>query len=118
MKNKSTVTKKVIVSRIHKKLGKALNQRLLQDALNAICVTLQDNILQDNAISVENLGTISPYIFHSHNGINIQTGQLQVTPPFRTVKFHPHFIFLELLSQRRNNFLKKEGELDRRRRKS
>lgn len=107
MKNKKSVTKKVIVSKIHKKLGEALNRRLLTDAVSVICLTLQENLLQDQAVSVENLGTFSPYVFHGHAGVNISTGQLQQVKPFRTVKFHPHFVFLELLASRREGFLKR-----------
>lgn len=108
MKNKKAVTKKVIANKIHQTLGMALNKRIIQDAINAICTTLQDNIERDQAVSVENFGTMSPYVFHSHAGMNIATGELRQVPAFHTVRFHPHFIFLELLSRRRESFLEKK----------
>ena len=108
MKNKKAVTKKVIATKIHQKLGMALNKRVIQDAINAICACLQDNIERDRAVSVENFGTISPYVFHSHSGMNIATGELREVPAFHTVRFHPHFIFLELLARRREAFLEKK----------
>lgn len=107
MMNKTyVVTKKNIVSKMYKKLGRELNQRLVQDAVNALCVKLQEALIQNQAVSIENFGTISPFIFHKHNGMNIQTGKLQEIAQFRTVRFHPHSILLELLSQHRDSFIK------------
>ncbi len=108
MKSRKAVTKKNIADKIHQKLGMALNKRVIQDAINAICMNLQDKIVRDQTISVENFGTISPYTFHNHYGMNVATGELQEFPAFRTVKFHPHFIFLELLARRRESFLEKK----------
>lgn len=108
MKTKKRVTKKVIISKIHKKMGEALNKRIVRDAVNAICSSLEEQFVQDQALSVENFGTLSPYVFHGHTGLNIQTGEMQEVKPFRTVKFHPHFVFLDLLVLRRESFLEKK----------
>lgn len=104
-KTKKTVTKKKLVTKIYNRFGQALNQRLIQDAVNIICTTLQNNLLQDRAVSVENFGTLSPYSFHKHSGLNLATGQIEEVKSFRTVKFRPHFTLLELLAQRRESFL-------------
>jgi len=106
--SKKVLTKKIIISKIHKKLGGALNKRLIRDAVNAVCVSLQEQLFEDQAISIENFGTLSPCVFHQHKGVNIHTGRIQEVPSFRTIKFHPHFVFLDLLSRRRDLFLEKK----------
>lgn len=100
-----TVDKKTLAKRLQKKMGCALKRRLLWDAVLAISSKMEEKLICDQAISVEHFGTLSPYIFHSHNGINIASGQIERIDSFRTVKFHPHTTLSFLLSQRRENFL-------------
>ncbi len=106
---KSTTTKKKIVEKIYRRLDCSLKQRVIQDVVNIICTALQNDLLQDRAISVENFGTFSPYRFHEHRAMNIATGQIEKVKSFRTVKFRPHFTLLELISQRRESFLRKKS---------
>lgn len=103
-KSKKFLNKKSLAKKIQKKLGFALKQRLIRDAVLAICSKMEEKLIADQAISVENFGTLSPYTFHDHDGMNIATGQIERVPSFRTVKFHPHATFLVLLSQRRDSF--------------
>lgn len=107
-KKKRVVTRQVIVSKIYKKFNKALHKRLIQDAVNIICLQLQDNLSKNKTVSVENFGTLSPYLFHEHLGMDVSTGQIRNFSSFRTIKFHPHHNFLFLLTPRRANFLKRE----------
>lgn len=108
-RTKSAVTRKKIAGKIYRRFGSALKQRIILDAINIICVTLHNDILQDRAVSVENFGTFSPYRFHEHRAMNIATGQIEKVKSFRTVKFRPHFTLLELVSQRRESFLGKKS---------
>jgi len=108
-RTKSTITRKKIAEKIYRRFGSALKQRVIQDAVNIICITLHNNIVQDRAVSVENFGTFSPYRFHEHRAMNIATGQIEKVKSFRTVKFRPHFTLLELVSLRRESFLGKKS---------
>lgn len=102
MKNKKTMAKKAIVDKIHKKIGRALDRHLIADAINVICSIIQDKLLKDQAISVENFGTLYSYFFHEHLGMDVTTGRLRKVKSFRTVKFRPHAVFWSLVAQRKS----------------
>lgn len=108
MKKTKIVTKKVIANKIQKKLNYTLKKTVIQDAISVMCVMIQKELIRDQAVSIENFGTLSPYTFHQHMGRNVVTKQLQEIESFRSVKFRPHSVFLELLAQRKASFLTNE----------
>ena len=65
--------------------------------------------LEDNdAVSIGNLGTLSPYIYHGHKAHNINTRELYNLPPRILVRFHPSETMRGLLAERKNNFFIKK----------
>ena len=101
----STVTKNTIVNVIYTRFGKSLKKRIINDALVEICDFLQNELLQDHAVSVENFGTFSPFVFPGHRGMNVASGDIRLVAPFRTVRFHAHATLLGLLACKRSSFL-------------
>jgi nucleoid DNA-binding protein len=99
------VTKKKIVSKLHKRLGKSLSKDLLQDSINTILLMLKENLTKDVAVSINNFGTFSPYTYHGHIGLDVSNYTIRRTKKFRTVKFRPHVVFLELLAICREDFV-------------
>lgn len=100
----ATTTKQKIISRIRKRFGKKLSPLLIHDAVIVICDMLVDELAANRVVSVHNFGSLSPYEFHGHRGINVATGRVEEVRPFRTVKFRPHVSLKKILSCRREGF--------------
>lgn len=84
------VSKKNLVARIQKRFGDELSQHLIKDAAKVLIDTMISDLISDSPVSVENFGTLSPYVYQGHDGLNIATGKKVFVEPFRTVRFHPH----------------------------
>ena len=102
----NTIDKKKLTNIIYRRLGGALSKSAIYDAINVINDSLIDMIVNNKAISIENFGTISPYVFHSHKGMNIASGKIQQVQEFKTVKFRVHNVFQTLVEQRKKKFKK------------
>lgn len=100
------IDKRKITSIVYKKLNGVLPKKSIYDAITVINNSLIESIIEDKAISIYNFGTLSPYLFHGHEGMNIATGHVQSVKPFRTVKFRAHSHFFALIEQRKNKFTK------------
>lgn len=92
--------------KIYSKLNGAIPQKRIHDAINIICDSIKEDILEGKSVSVHNLGTFSPFLFHGHKGLNVATGNIENHEPFKTVKFRPHSTFSKMISERRQRFLK------------
>lgn len=95
------VTKKHLTEKIQKRFGNEITQRLLKDATDSIIDTIITELTCDRPVSVENFGTLSPFIFHGHQGMDIATGKNVFVPAFRTVRFHPHDGLRALMERRK-----------------
>lgn len=84
------ISKKQLVARIQKRFGDELSQHLIKDAAKVIIDNMISDLISDNPVSVENFGTLSPYVYPGHDGLNIATGKKVFVEPFRTVRFHAH----------------------------
>ncbi len=76
--------------------------------MNLVCGEIVREILGNQAISIKNFGTLSPYRFHGHKALDVSTGIVGSVKPFRTVRFHPHAVFLRLMEGRRDKFRTEE----------
>ena len=74
--------------------------------VTTICDHVIDNLSEDNAFSVQNFGTLSPYLFHGHQGFNIASGRMQYVKPFKTVRFRAPAVFKRLSIEKRERFEK------------
>ena len=75
-----------------------------------ICEELAESLIENEAITIKNFGTLNPYLFHSHRGYNVQTGIVQEYPEFWSVKFHTHDAFQKLMEEKREYFSKKKED--------
>ena len=60
-------------------------------------------LVNNQAISVENWGTISPYIYLSHKSRDIKTQKLFDTKPTKRIKFRTHSVFQDLIDAKKPN---------------
>ena len=67
-----------------------------------------DRLSAGEIISIENLGTFSPYLFHGHKGWSHGKNGLVEYPPFTTVRFHPADALEKLLLLKEEQFRKKK----------
>jgi len=101
-----TIDKRKLTEIIHKRLGGSLSKSSIYDAINVINDSLIEMVVDNKAISVSNFGTIAPYVFHKHKGLNISTGEIQEVEEFKTVKFRVHDTFQTLVAQKKHKFKK------------
>ena len=74
--------------------------------VNALCAELAAKLSRNEAVSVRNFGTLSPYLYHGHFALDVSSGLMHDTAPFKTVQFRVHARFLRLLKERRTRFLR------------
>lgn len=104
-----TVGRQEIVDAIYFRLDKSLKRKYITDSVNVICEELAESLIENEAITVKNFGTLNPYLFHAHRGYNVQTGIVQEYPEFWSVKFHTHDSFQKLMEEKRDYFSKKDN---------
>lgn len=92
--------------KIYSKLNGVVSKKYIYDAVNMICDSIKEDIVEGKSVSVQNLGTWSPYMYHGHKGLNVATGKVEEHKPFKTVKFRPHTTLSKLLEAQRDRFLK------------
>lgn len=104
-----TLGRREITSQIYNRLDKSIKRKYIADAVNVICEELSEAFSRNESISVKNFGTLNPYLFHSHKGLNVQTGEISIHPEFWSVKFHTHASFEKLLEERKERFTSKSS---------
>lgn len=100
------IDKRKLTEAIYNRLGGAISKSSIYDALGVINDSMVDMIVDNKTISVHNFGTLSPYVFHGHKGLNINSGHLQEVKEFKTVKFRAHHTLMLLLEQKKDKFRK------------
>jgi nucleoid DNA-binding protein len=94
-------SKKDLVARIQKRLGGTLPRRDISDAVAVLFELLEKDVVADRAVSVHNFGTLSPYLYPSRWARDVVSQEMRYTSPVRTVKFHAHVSFTEIVNLRR-----------------
>jgi nucleoid DNA-binding protein len=98
---------KDIAKSINKKFGNSLDQQLIIEGINTIISEIKEILVKDECLSVENFGTLSPYIKTGHKGIDVNTREIQFVKPNKYIKFIPSSAFLEIIHNRKEFFNKK-----------
>lgn len=102
------VGKQQIIDNIHNRIDGTVAKDCIHDVITVICDYAMENLSDDSVFSVSNFGTLSPYLFHGHRGVNVVTGRMQNTKPFKTVRFRSHTVFKKLVTEKRERFLAKK----------
>lgn len=98
------ISKRKLASLIFKRLNKSIAKNSIYDAIGIINESIINRIVNNEAVSVDNFGTLSSYLFHQHKGMNVASGQQQIVKSFKTVKFRVHSTFEDLVEQRKDKF--------------
>ena len=98
------IIKKILVDNIYHKLGKNISKLIISDIIDIICDYISEELKANRSFSIKNFGTFSPYVHPAHDGLNIDTGELQHVSSWTGVRFHPHIIFNTLLDRKRKRF--------------
>jgi len=101
------IDKKTIVDNIYKHLGKTLSKNQIYDVVTVICDYLSEELIENRSVSIKNFGTLSPYMFHGHEGIDVSSGNMRYVEEFRSVKFRPHHVLWRLVKRKRKKILRK-----------
>jgi nucleoid DNA-binding protein len=100
------VTKKQLTNLLYQRLSGTIAKKHLNSAITVICEFLLEKLIANQAVSVENFGTFSPYTQPSHMGFNVAKGRLQQVKAFLTVRFRPHVAFVKMVRQWRDKYQK------------
>jgi len=101
------INKKKLTANIYKRLSGAISKNQIYDIITVICDYCSDELYNNRSITIKKFGTLSPYLFHGHEGLNIARAEMQYVDEFRTVKFRPHHILRRLVQRKRKKFVRK-----------
>lgn len=95
------INKTKLSSLIFDRTHGAIPKNTILDVINIISIELEQILLENQSISIENFGTISPYIYSSHKSVDFQTGKEFQTKPIKRVRFHTNSNFQSLIDAKR-----------------
>jgi len=101
------INKKDLTVNIHKRLGGVVSKNQIYDVITIICDYISEELLENRSVTIKSFGTLSPYVFHGHEGMDISRGEMRYVEEFRSVKFRPHHILLRLVQRKRKKFTRK-----------
>lgn len=89
---------------IHRRLGGSLSYRRIYQAVGLIVEQVANDLVNDQVVTARRFGTLSPYTRCSHVAHNVINGEIRSLQTKRSVKFHPHVAFVELIREREMKF--------------
>ena len=118
MSSKKKISRADLSKRIYSRLSGAIPYRTVHHAVSIIIEQIAKEIIDDRIVSARRFGTISPYSIPGHLAHNVSSGEVRTLPTIRSVKFHPHESFLDLLRDRGDRFREKSQEENRQEKKT
>lgn len=100
------ITRTKLIDAIFNRIHKAVSKVIINDVISIIEYELAQALIENQAISIENFGTFSPYQHPSHHGIDISSGKEMQTQSVKTVKFRTNCHFQNLINNKKNFFQK------------
>ena len=91
---------------IHGRLGGSISYRKIYQAVGIIIEQITSDLVNDQVVTVRKFGTLSPHMRRSHLANNVSTGVVRKLCSRRSVKFHPHEAFSNLIQERQERFRK------------
>jgi nucleoid DNA-binding protein len=107
----STINRAKLSVIIKDRMDGVVSKNSISDAISIICDIMTEKLIEGEAISINNFGTLDTYTHHGHDGLDISTGEIQYVEPFMRVKFIPHNNLMILFNRKKSEF-KKEKEVD------
>jgi len=101
------INKQKLIDAIYKKLDGVVTKNHIHDVINIVCDWVAEELIANRSVTIKNFGTLSSYIFHGHDAVNIGTRIREYVPEFWSVKFRSHHVFKRLVRRRRKSLAKK-----------
>lgn len=98
------VGKKILASIISQRLFNAIPPKVIYSAIEIICNNVSYDLVENSIVSVENFGTLSPYVFHGHKASDVCSEGFVEIQPFRSVKLNPHRQFELMIQKKKSDF--------------
>ena len=95
-----------IAKAIHKRCG--LPFRQVYQAIGIIIEQITSDLINDQVVTVRRFGTFSPHVRRAHLAHNVCTGVIRSLGLVKSVKFHPHEAFTNLIHERQECFLQND----------
>lgn len=102
-----------LVDKIYKRLKGTVKKSDIRFAINIIINEIRNELINKRSISIKNFGTLTPYLFQAHKGINMFTKKIEMFPKTWSVKFHAHVGFLKLLELAKEKFATSQKDVDK-----
>ena len=96
-----------LAAAIHERLGGSISNRKIYHAVGIIIEQITSDLVSDQVVTVRKFGTLSPHLRMSHLANNVRTGVVRKLCSRRSVKFHPHEAFSDLIQERQERFRKR-----------
>jgi nucleoid DNA-binding protein len=93
-----------LVKAIHRRLGGSISYRRIYQAVGLIVDQVSNDLVNDQVVTAKRFGTLSPHVRRAHVAHNVSNGEIRSLMQTRSVKFHPHEAFGELIREREKLF--------------
>ena len=104
----STINRAKLSVIIKDRMDGVVSKNSINDAISIICDIMTEKLIDGEAISINNFGTLDTYTYHGHDGLDISTGEIQYVEPFIHVRFIPHHNLMVLFNRKKLEFKKRE----------
>lgn len=102
------MNKKQLAKRVSKRLGNAVPQTVVQDAITIICQELSSKLEAGESVYIEHFGVLDVFEKAGHPAKSIGTGKDIFVEGQTTVRFIPHETLKMFLDQRIDKFKKEK----------
>ena len=93
-----------LANAIHERLHGNISYRKIYQAVGIIIEQITSDLVSDQVVTVRMFGTLSPHKRLGHFAHNVCTGVIRKLDSIKSVKFHPHEAFTNLIHDRQESF--------------
>jgi nucleoid DNA-binding protein len=106
-----SIVNRVSLSRaIYDRLGGSIPHIKISRAIGIIIEQLSNDLVNDQVVTVRNFGTLSPHLRIAHLAYNVSKGTSMEISAVRSVKFHAHESFKNLILDSQERFRQKDDD--------
>ena len=98
------INRKELSTSVYNRLNKVVPKRLIYDIINIMVDDMTDKLAEGKSISIDNFGTLSTYLRHGHDALNVATNSVEYVPPRRNIRLIPHSTLDGLIQNRIKRF--------------
>ncbi len=98
------INRKELSSLVYKRLNETVPKRLIYDIINIMVDDMSNKLADGESISIDNFGTLSTYLRHGHDALNVSTNSVEYVHPRRNIRLIAHSTLDALIQNRIKKF--------------